>query len=277
LNNYENRNENLDIKRFFLKKNLIFIYFLEMKGDKFSIFTSNMKLQNEEIKNGVAKIKGNHVDEPEGTFIGKLAPNIQELRKKTNDLRSSYIDLMKNPKWKQIEKKGNFTSYSMEGDEGLIYIKSEGIIDCTPIEVTGFLRIHEHKAMFDKNFQKGMKLQEIPNNMSIFYERFNGKLIFSDRDVVFIGAVYLNFNDGSIQIIATDAPNFYPDENDAVRASIKIAGYYLIPEGNKTKAVYINYTNLKGNIPNFIASMAAENQGTIIPRIDEAIKTLCKS
>ena len=248
-----------------------------MKGDKFSIFTSNMKLQNEEIKNGVAKIKGNHVDEPEGTFIGKLAPNIQELRKKTNDLRSSYIDLMKNPKWKQIEKKGNFTSYSMEGDEGLIYIKSEGIIDCTPIEVTGFLRIHEHKAMFDKNFQKGMKLQEIPNNMSIFYERFNGKLIFSDRDVVFIGAVYLNFNDGSIQIIATDAPNFYPDENDAVRASIKIAGYYLIPEGNKTKAVYINYTNLKGNIPNFIASMAAENQGTIIPRIDEAIKTLCKS
>ena len=247
-----------------------------MQGDKFSIFTGKMKLNNEEIKSSTSLIIKNYMDEPEEAFLGKLAPNIQELRKKTNELKTKYVELMNNPGWKQIEKKDNFASYSMAGEEGLLYIKSEGIIDCTPLEVAGFLNLQNLKTMFDKTFQKGSKLQELPNNMAIMYERFNGKLIFSDRDFVFITVKYLNFNDGSIQIIATEAPNIMQDEKGAVRGSIKIGGYLLIPDGEKTKAVYIVSTNLKGNIPNFIANMVAENQGTIVSRLNEAIKKICK-
>ena len=243
--------------------------------DKYSIFTSKMKLNNEEIKARALLLIKNHVDEPEETFITKLEPPAAALWKKTNELKSQYKDLMTNPNWKQIEKKDTYTSYSMPGEEGMIYIKSEGIIDCSPLEVIAFINFHERKSMYDLNYKTGKCLKSYPNNIDIMYERFNGKLIFSDRDFVFVSSKYFNISDGTIQSIATDALDIMKEESGAVRASLKLGGYFLQPEGDKTKAVYINSSNLKGNIPGFFSNSVAENQGSLVSRINEAIKKFC--
>ena len=215
---------------------------------------------------------------PEEKFeqeLSKCPPEEQPLIKKARKKIEDFLEIVDDPNWKQIDKKGNNTTFSMEAPGGLKCIKGEGIIDFPASDILSYLERDRVSGQYDEQWVDGFTVQELSMNTTFECNKFKGIWPVSGRDFCILSQS-IKQDDGKIIISAFSEENKdCPPDKKYVRAELIRGGWILTPDESdpdKTFAQYITQTDLKGNIPKSLVNTVSKKQGLLVTKVNEAMK-----
>lgn len=169
--------------------------------------------------------------------------------------------------WQALESKKEMVAHTKVGQGGVLYVRSEGVVNAPVSEVLHLLTDISQRKSFDEMFKEAKVFEDLGNNIMISYLRFKAQWPVADRDMITLSGIVHKNN--KIYSIGTSIDYSDYKQSGCVRSDLKIAGWILTSKQNATHCVYMVCNDPKGDIPDMVKKWAASKQAYVIEKIQK--------
>ncbi|PRP86706.1 hypothetical protein PROFUN_02855 [Planoprotostelium fungivorum] len=157
--------------------------------------------------------------------------------------------------WKTVATINDILITKKDTPEGLIYIRGQGLIQAPLQTVADCIADSEKRHEWDESLKEAKVLTRMNPVTSVNYMAYNAPWPVTPRDFVILAQG--RHVEGSI-VIASFSIDYdtCPPKKGLQRAELLIGGYLLTPVTNGTEVIYVQFADLKGNLPTKLVNQA---------------------
>ena len=192
-----------------------------------------------------------------------------------NDKLESYMNVLHNTKWKEIDRRGDFKLLTYNPGNGAELIRSEGYIEFSPKAVSEYLDRDNVQKQFDDNFEKERIVCQYHMGTKIVHVWFKAVWPVQGRDFCLL-VKRKELEDGSfVHTCFSVEHEDCPPENNYVRALIFHGGFVIKPvkdSPDRSFCISISHFDPWGNVPKSLVNYMTKSKGSYIRFIADAMK-----
>ncbi|GAA5821901.1 hypothetical protein JCM10212_002452 [Sporobolomyces blumeae] len=155
--------------------------------------------------------------------------------------------------WKKVDPENPYAVPTVKGETVVENATTDSLLG-------GTILLPGMRKLWDARFVDGFQLARYSRHSFLFYSEMKGMgwLVYP-RDIVGVQRNYGTEVGGERTIIQTSVveDETAPEQKGKTRATLKVSGWKLVPEGNNVRLTYIVNIALNGSIPYAMVSMVA--------------------